>query len=225
MAIMGKDLAAHWGCAPSYISKLRREKAMPDFDTLDAADAWRAQLAERPARSEGGKRARRNAQPELPPINWAEVAAAQIDFDGAMIKHAEQVPLMAYALYDQALKAGNDALVAVRIKNWGEASKQAAQVREKFLQIQQSSRTLISFDEVAGVVGVPIQEMVSLVAKLGVRLAHKCNPEQPQLAKQILEAEADRMIAQVRSVMDRVVDQLRRGLELPPHAPEEGPAE
>lgn len=214
--LSGKALAEHWGCSDAYVSKLRHKHGMPEFATPEEADVWRARFRQRSnVRSERAPTSPANAEvpPDEPIDVEAVLAAAGGDFDAAMIKHAEEVPILAYALYQAAIRRGNDALVSVRVKNWGEAAKQAGLVREKFLEIQEKTRALIHLDEVLNVLGTELQALRVAMLKLGERHAAAANPENPPLAKAVIDAGVDAVFRQMDQARLRVDTELRRQTE------------
>src|SRR5690625_4343083 len=195
------DLARHWNVSRSYISKLRKEKQMPDFATSAEADTWR-QLHASPANKRGRPSSPKNdaennhfsSASETSPIDLQDFVSSDQEFDTLMIRHAEEVPQIAYGLYRRAAEKGDPIIVAQQVKNWGEASKQAAAVRRQFLEIKQRTGELLPIDETMNIVGVTLGGIISGLARLPHRCAKEANPEDPARAQAAIAAAVDRIL-------------------------------
>lgn len=215
-AIRACDLARHWGTGSSYISMLRQRRNMPEFETFEAADAWRAVNApakRRAPRSDPGSTEpvagfeervennnnnRHDKTPPSPPIDTREyLAPAGTDFDELMLRQAEQVAQVAHGLYLRACSRGDPGTIAAHLKNWSEAGRYAKDLREKFMELQERSRMLISIDKVMDIVGQQLQDLRLALVGLGERIAVDANPENPVLAKQVIDADVDRLMARI----------------------------
>lgn len=117
------------------------------------------------------------------------------DFDGLMLKQAQEVPQIAYGLFQVACRGGDPVEISAQLKNWSEAGKQAGAVREKFVELQEKARTLLPLDEVEDVVGTFLQEVRRSLLKLDERVAlavrGSLSPEQTQLVQAAAAAEID----------------------------------
>lgn len=174
---------------------------MPAFHSLEEADIWRAENCRAPKTHIGKKTTAPENKLDLSDM---EPAPDGLSFDELMVWHAEQVPIAAHRLYLQAVEAKNDAQVSVRIKNWGEASKQAAAVREKFIALQEESGQLLPMDIMLDVVTEIFGSLVYAIDTMGERYATKANPENPEIAKTALEAAADEIKMRVSESDTRI---------------------
>jgi hypothetical protein len=129
------------------------------------------------------------------------------DFDGLMLEQAQAVPQLAYGLFTLAAKTGDPVEVAAAIKNYADAGRHAAVVREKFLETQEKSRALLSLDEVEDVVGTGLQELRNLLMKQGERVAGGLQAQLPAemvvLVQQAIDADVDRIFLKLSAVPDR----------------------
>lgn len=188
---------------------------MPEFRTAKEAADWYASRRQRSVGGEQGGGSNGSGYGSTPTAggdNSVEILSlddimAQLQtgsFDELMVEHAERVPVAAYNLYLQAVRAGNDAQVSQRIKNWGEASKQASAVREKFVELQEKTGQLLPMDIMLDVVGEVLQAIVYAMDTLGSKYAAKANPENPELAKDVLNKAADEIKQRILESEDRV---------------------
>jgi hypothetical protein len=187
---------------------------MPEFRTQKEAREWYAgrkmrnsgvsfpaQMGKVAGSANGGGC---DSAADFTPLNEMMAKVRNGDFDAIMVEHAEQVPVAAYDLYLQATRAGNDAQVSVRIKNWGEASKQAAAVREKFIELQEKTGQLLPMDIMLDVVGTILQAIVSSLDTMGSRIAKQANPENPDLALRVINEAIDEVKGRVNESKARV---------------------
>jgi hypothetical protein len=130
------------------------------------------------------------------------------NFNELMIRHAEELPQIAYGLLKLKTSAGEPGAIAAATRNWHEASKAAADVLEKFVALQKETRALISIDEVEDVVGTELQEIRTGLIKLGERAANAANPDNPQLAKKVIDAAIDDLLAKFADLVERAKAEL-----------------
>jgi hypothetical protein len=103
-----------------------------------------------------GKRARA-PMGTLPLIDVEKFIRNDKDFDSLMIEHAERVPQIAFGLLELKQRTGVPTAIAAATENWGQATKTAAAVRERFLDLQERTRALIQLDQVMDIVGTELQ--------------------------------------------------------------------
>lgn len=137
-------------------------------------------------------------------INALTGADTDVDFDTAMIRHAEAVPRVAYGLYIRACAGGNAVEIANATRNWAEATKQAAVVRERFLAVQEKSRALIPLDLVMDIVGNELQPLRSLLLTLDERCAVAANPADPAQAKAAIRNGVDDVFRAMSTAEKRI---------------------
>lgn len=215
-------LCEHWGVVKSYLSKLRKTKDMPPFRTLREADLWRAQNAP-PAPQRQNAALQTRAEPANPPPHHAPGQPPPpadfpedlhlddtTDFDELMLRQAEGAVKMAWWLLQEAVRRRDHAGVAYANKNWSEAAKQAAAVRERFLAIQQKTGELLPLDLVLDTVGTTLGGIRSGLARLPSRTARLANPEDPNHAAAIIEKEVDRILQLSAPALDRVARELTK---------------
>jgi len=216
---------------------------MPSFGSLAEADAWRAvhaparkapesspkkeaETGEKTAESSGtttrtpvqqraavGKGTR-----EEPPerIDVATFVDKQTDFDALMIEHAEELPQIAFGLYRRAAQRGEPGAISAATKNWHEASKAAADVREKFIALQKETRALIPIDDVEDVVATELREVAKFLRRLGLRCAPAANPADPGLAQRAIDAAVDELLGMFTHALERTKLELEVAKETAP---------
>ncbi|MDX2150112.1 MAG: hypothetical protein SFV54_05220 [Bryobacteraceae bacterium] len=253
--IRPSDLATHWGVNRSYISMLRKPaptgKGMPEFESLAAADAWRAINAparrhadpnvhagaraartavdspaalpsaaapdvpagadpsEAPASDPAENRAKNNHhnQPEKPALAVIDVSAYLrpqhgADFDSVMIGQSEGVAAVAYLLYMRAVGTGVASEIAAALKNWTDAAERGKNMRERFLELQERSRTVLSVDRARDIITKNLQPLRMYLLGLGARVAARANPAAPTVAQSAIDAEVDAVFLRVQSALD-----------------------
>lgn len=220
------ELARHWGVGPSYVSNLRA-RAMPEFESLEAADLWRLEhcpprarrntprdIATSPERAAGGggNPLRDNHNPPqgrapLEPIDTSQfLVAPGVDFDALMVQQAENTAQIAHGLYIKACERQDVVAIAGSLRNWNEASRQAADIRERFMGLQQKSKLLAPIDKIMDVVGTQMQEVRLLLNGMGTRIGTDANPADPALAQRTIDAEIDRVYAQMATAAEEIQD-------------------
>lgn len=255
--IIKADLAKRWGVSRPYLTRLAKPvseggKGMPEFTSLEEADAWRLINAPpRPGNSlrrpspfageqsspenqvEQAKKspsdpapttpatptAPGNARPtsaaaelmDLTPIDVRAMVRTDVDFDGLMLEHAQRVPQIAYGLFERAAATGLASVVSASTKNWHEASRAAADVRERFVNVQERTRALLPLDEVMDIVGTELQAVRSAIAKHGERCAAAANPADPALARKVIDDDIDTIFA----ALDQLAARTQRELAAP----------
>jgi hypothetical protein len=219
-ALSRPAIARAWGTSPQYVSKIRGQclrsgDPMPEFRTPKEAADWYATRRQRSVTGDQGGGYSGSSAPaggdsslEIPTLDEMMSQLQTGSFDEMMVEHAERVPVAAYNLYLQAVRAGNDAQVSQRIKNWGEATKQAAAVREKFVELQEKTGQLLPMDIMLDVVGEVLQAIVYALDTMGAVYAAKANPENPERAKSVLNAAADAIKKRILESEDRVRDEV-----------------
>jgi len=130
-------------------------KGMPT-DSIEAAKSWRDA---RPKRRLSAKERDEATGTMSPP---ADVPAAGVatgiattrtlpkleggDYDELMVTQAGIVALSAFEFYTEALKSGNTTLIAGAIKNWADAAKAAAILRERFLETREKALQIVNLE-------------------------------------------------------------------------------
>lgn len=228
------QIAAHWGCSKSYVCRKIRE-GMPDFDSLDQASAWR--LANAPSRAakiaesevsgtpillqKTNTFSEKNiAQQAAPPraVGVGDVVSGIIDieaftqpegdYDVAVVGRAERSERIAHGLYNHAATLNQPAQINYTLATWTAAAKASAEIRTRFLEIQEKKRALISIDEVMDIVGTELQAFRSAFLKLGERIATRANPSDPALARSVIDAEIDRQFSRLATTEQRARHEL-----------------
>jgi hypothetical protein len=223
--IRNADLARHWRCSPAYITKLKHAasaggKGMPDFTSLEEADTWRSVHAPpKPGNHPSlngdhgggknsdigstttGKDKPRGLSDKI--IDIAQFIRSGKNFESMMIEDAEHVPQIAFGLFELASKEGNSSEISAASKNWHECSKAAAAVRNEFLDLQERTGALISLDETMDVIGMELQAVRGGLLKLGERLANQANPQDPALARRVIDLGVDGIFRQIEAVVER----------------------
>lgn len=153
-----------------------------------------------------------NAPTRRPPsdekINVDQFIVRNADFDALMIKHAEEVPQIAFGLLKLKATWGEAGAISAATKNWHEAAGAAASVREKFLDLQERTRALIQLDQVMDIVGTELQALRTTLLKLGERTAAKANPQDPNVARMAIDAAVDQVFRQLEVAGERVAKEL-----------------
>jgi hypothetical protein len=194
---------------------------MPEFETLEAADAWRTENApprgRRIASPTATSTAMGNAAAEMTfennhnpgrtrraPEEMIDTAAFLVretdtDFDALMVRRAEDAALVADGLYRRACALGDPVRISGALKNLNEATRHAADMRERFMGLQQSAKLLAPVDKILDVIGTQLKEVQLLLTGMGARCGPDANPADPALAQRVIDAEIDRVFAQLAS--------------------------
>lgn len=193
-------LAALWQCTPQYVSKLKKAAGghLPTFATQEDAIQWYNSRKQR----RSGKIFQTQRQTSQAPIVIPPPRTES--FEETMLRQSESMPLHAFALYEAAVKNGDDSLVGVRIKNWAEAAKQAAAAREQYLDLQERNKKLISVENAIEVLSAPLQELINRISKSGRRIF----PEDAALATKVNE-DADRTLSIIKDILEQAAGQMR----------------
>jgi hypothetical protein len=152
----------------------------------------------------GGKQSAADGAGAPERIDVAQFIDRNADFDALMIEHAEQAPQIAFGLLKRKMADGEPGAISAATKNWHEAAKAAADVREKFVALQRETRALIHIDDVESVVGQDLQEIRTQLVRLGVKIGPTANPANPELATRVIDAAVDRITARFAGVRERV---------------------
>lgn len=134
------------------------------------------------------------------------------DFDGLMLRQAEEVPQIAFGLLKLAAAKNDTVEVSAQLKNWGDAGKVSGAVREKFLETQEKSRALLSLDEVEDIVGTGLQELRNAMLKHDDRVAAALVPHLPAEQLALVRRAVAEDIDMIFRKMDAVPDRTRREL-------------
>ncbi|GHC02027.1 hypothetical protein [Cerasicoccus arenae] len=132
------------------------------------------------------------------------------DFDERMLVQAEGVVELAYALYQDAIRKGNPAHVAMQLKNWSEASKQAAAIRASFLDLVTRRGGIAEIDGVIDIVSGVLGDLRSRLDKLGDRCAIEANPSDPVLAKNVIDLAINAIFEEFDRAQERIEEDLRQ---------------
>jgi hypothetical protein len=141
-------------------------------------------------------------------IDVQAMVRRDIDFDVLMVQHAEEVPQIAHGLLKMAAETGHPNAISAATRNWHEAADASADVRERFLSLQEKSRALLPLDEVMDIVGTELQAVRVALMKLGERCANEANPADPALAQRVIDAAIDLVFAKLSGVEIRAAREL-----------------
>ena len=181
---------------------------MPEFLTLAEADQWRA-LNAPPRRREKSRFTNTTTNGKnIERIDTSVfIAEAGTDFEGLMIRHAEQVAQIAYGLYKKACDSQDSSEIALAMRNWSEASGRAHSERERWLELQERARTLIPVDQAKDVAGRELQSLRRELDRFDTRYAQDCNPQDPALAQRVLRGAVEGLLSRLFSA-GKVVERL-----------------
>lgn len=181
------------------------KNAADSTHTTTPAKNPHAPKAGRPARG-----ATTDAMAHLVPerIDIASMVQRDVDFDVLTVRHAEEVPQVAYGLFKLAAETGHPSAISAATRNWHEATSAAAEIRTRFLDIQEKSRALISLDEVMDIVGTELQAVRTALLKVGERCAIEANPGDPATAQRVIDAAIDLVFSKLAAVEVRAQREL-----------------
>lgn len=224
------ELARHWGVGPSYVSNLRA-RAMPEFESLEAADLWRLEHCPPRARRAAGcaaAAATPATHPEQPgdpaktysginnpprgragpePIDTSKFLIEGItDFDAWAVKVSEESVMRASGLLAHACDRNDVVAIKGAQQNLNEAMANAAKNRERFMGLQQKAKLLAPIDKILDVVVVQLQEVRLLLTGMGTRIGPDANPSDAALAQRTIDAEIDRVFAQMDTAVEAIKD-------------------
>jgi hypothetical protein len=216
-AIPTKALADHWHTSTAYIRGLRTRKAgpqLPAFEDRGAeqaarfaeADAWRAIHAPaRPGRVETrppdgadtGKFEEGAGGEET--VDTAKFLVETEDFDGWVIEQAEEVVKIQIGLYRRACATGDQYRIRQALDNWEVAARRCAELRKRFLELQESATNMIPLDRASDIVGRELGLLQQLLDDFGVRVGALANPERPEVGTAAINAAVDELYRQIQN--------------------------
>jgi len=203
MGLSHGQIALKLGISQPAVSKLVKQ-GMP-VGSMKAAIEWRMKNCRRyKPKPPEEKLAKRygliTSEPEPEPTKAPELniempamdilddmESIESDFDGVMVEQSKAVILLAFNAFKAAAHSGHATNIANALKNWSEAGKTAAGIRERFLEIQKQERTLVDVDEVLSVVGEEVVEWKRLFTTLGDRLSGRVSPEVAELINEEID--------------------------------------
>lgn len=193
---------------------------MPAFEDLGAehpsrfaaADAWRAvhapprvhriqtPVASAPADSSDGGREEGEAG-SGGRIDVERFDVKVDDFDGWAVKSAERMHKIAVGLYEEACARGDSVAIANATRNLADVARRSKQIREDFAKLRERARETINIDRAADLVSLAMNLFIRRATGMGQRLGILANPQDPALAQRVIDAELDRLFAQVDDVL------------------------
>lgn len=126
------------------------------------------------------------------------------DFEAIMLGQAEEVPQIAYGLYIMACQSGNAVQIANATSNWSDAARHSAEVRKRYLEVQEKTRALIPLDLVMDIVGTELQSLRALLDAFGERYGAKANPADPTAGRVAIDEGIDEIFRQMDAAPVRV---------------------
>jgi len=192
---------------------------MPKFESFEEADAWRAANVGRPRGAGSDARQEERARADGVALCDSKISIDALlnnlmgewqgrEFESVMLEQSERVPKMAYAVYVLAVESGSPTAIEKALKNWSEAAKQARICRNDYLELQKKTRMLLHLDEVRNVTGGVFQEVRRRFDSLGDVCGPGANPGNPELAKDVINAEVDNVYRGFKEGQGRVESEL-----------------
>jgi hypothetical protein len=197
MSVQQADLARAWGISRSRVTQLKNE-GMP-LTSLEEAQAWRiARFGSSakngrtgstgkilPAETEGG------VLPERPePVSESDLNREDIFGTLARLKKNE---LYAWAKLVQAVKEKNELEIAVQRRNYKDAVGLRIAHEKAVDEILVKRGELVTLAEAKELFGQFLAGLRLTLKTLPVRLSARCNPSDPELAKQTLHEAVERI--------------------------------
>lgn len=190
MAIRQSELVALWGLSKSWVSQM--VKAGMPLASVEEAEAWR--VAHYGAAASRGKRngslkldSVGNGIDDLPskpePVRDADLKRE--DFIGALAR-LKRNELIAWEMLESAVVVRNENEILIRQRHFRDAMALRVAQEGKVDEILMRRRELVAMAEVEELFGRHLQALRMALKNLPTRMAARCNPSDPTLAKQVL---------------------------------------
>jgi len=196
------DIARDWGVSRAYVSKCKA-KGCPT-DSLEAARAWRSENAKY------GVGYRSKAAPsDAPPPTTPAAASSSPEPVRSLnltslkdsLNAAIQVEQEAHRLVADAQRnCEKTSILEARIRAYNNARDGRFNAERAFREEMERQNVLVPLDEAKALGRKGYDVMIPALRAVGSRIAPDCNPQDPLLAKRLIDAEIEAIIAQAREV-------------------------
>jgi hypothetical protein len=194
MGIRQTELVKRWGLSKSWVSQMVKN-GLP-LSSIEEAEAWK--LAHygpgrkaSPVEDVAADNMPGDWLPPAPePVNDANLGREDIFGTLTRIKKNE---LIAWDMLAAAFESKNDLAIQTRQKHWREAAGLRITLEGKADEILIQRKELVLMDEAMELFGCHLQALRMALKNLPTRIAARCNPSDPNLAKQILNESIDRI--------------------------------
>lgn len=177
------ELAAKIGVSPAMVSKYKKE-GMP-MDDVKNAFTWLERrgigLNKKPKKKRGP---------------GVVLEAGSGDPNDAR-RRAIDAELACYRVLTDAIDSGDPSEVKTAAAAWRDAQKAVIESERLLLETQTKARTMIGLDEVNEVFSRHLGGIRQLMDALPASLSAKCNPADPDLAREVLEDGVAQIFAQI----------------------------
>ena len=197
MSVKQADLARSWGLSRGRVSQM--VKAGMPLTSLAEAESWRVAHhggSSVPGRKGGvGKSVPYNSggadlPPQPPAVKQSDLSREDIEGTLARLKKNE---LVAWGVLAQAVRAGDENGILLGQRKFGEAASLRVKLEKEVDQILLQKGVTVLMGDAKELFGRHLQAVRMALKNLPARLAARCNPSDPALAKQTLNEAVDRV--------------------------------
>jgi len=200
------DIARDWGVSRAYVSKCKA-KGCPT-DSLEAARAWRNENAKYGIgyRSKTGANSPEDAEPKAsataPPVSTiSPVQSLNLTSLKDSLNAAIQVEQEAHRLVLDAQRTSEKtSILEARIRAYNNARDGRFNAERAFREEMERQNILVPLSEAKAIGRRAYDVMLPALRAIGSRIAPDCNPTDPLIAKRLIDAEVEAVIAQAREV-------------------------
>jgi hypothetical protein len=177
------DLAAALGIDKSKVSRCAK-RGMPT-DSVENASIW---LQRNRVKFSGPSKAG-----NFPSVTISTASGDPVDAR----QRAVDAEAACYKVMTEAIGRGIPIEIKTAAAAWRDAQKAVIESERLLLETQTKARTMIGLDEVNEVFGRHLGGLRQLIDALPAALAAKCNPADPDLAREVLEDGVAQIFAQI----------------------------
>ena len=197
MSVQQADLCRAWGLSRARVSQLVKD-GLP-LSSLAEAQAWRVAHYPGQAQHGGSGGTGKNLPPEteggvLPdrpePAKESDLSREDLIGTLARLKKNEMV---AWSMLDSAVRQKNETEIMIRMRHYKDASAIRVMQESKVDEILLRRREMLTTGEAKELFGRHLQALRMALKTIPSRLAARCNPSDPELAKLALGEAVDRL--------------------------------
>lgn len=201
------QLARLWGVSKPYLTKLAKKGLPPFYTELEALE-WRDKhiqkghkfLPEQPKTP----LIEEPEKPEPKPRENPQEQPLEEERQLTDVEQADKAVQMAYRLFEEACESRDDRLIQSRTKIWGEVQKQANVVKTEALERKMREGRALDIDIALNLVMNEMQEVRRRLTGLGADNANACNPDNPDLARLVINEAVDAIFESMESSVERL---------------------
>ena len=193
------ELAKILGISRGYLSTTFKDKKirLKDFKNIEVAESWcRANITK--------------CQVKIKEIDVHDLEVKIEEYESVEEKILSEILIIyneTYAYARKALVSMEPNLIGKSNHTYTETCKQVNLVRNQIITTQELEKELIPIDDLMKFLYLQLKLVLDQFNNLN-EIAKECNPEDPDLAGEILDAYADNAIAVIRKRYEKIIHEL-----------------